>query len=246
MCVCVCVRVRACVRTCMMATCLAERQTLDSLRVRRLYIYVFSVCQLATYAPFNVPLTVHPRTACAPTRGEQSATSTPSNPFGNAAPRDEAAYEAKKAAERAARAEERKKEQEEKKKNAPERSDVPSGNWRDNATPVAPRGGGRGAGAGGERGGRGGAAAGRGGGDRERTRDGPPRDRAPAEKKAEAKPPVKAPKAEAPKPEPKKPAKVRASRVWRAPILCGWALFAVCVCVCTRHACKAFTCKCGL
>jgi len=147
----------------------------------------------------------------------KASSSAPSNPFGNAAPRDEAAYQAKKAAERAARAEERKKEPEEKKKSAAEKPDVPSGNWRDNAKPVEPSGGGRGGGErGGPGGGRGGAAAGRGGGDRERTkdgppreRDGPPRERAPAEKKAEVKPvkapPVKAP--EAPKPEPKKPGK---------------------------------------
>ena len=164
----------------------------------------------------------------------QVSSSAPANPFGNAAPRDEAAYQAKKAAERAARAEERKKEPEEKKKSAAERPEVSSGNWRDNAKPVEQSGGGRG---GGERGGPGGAAAGRGGGDRERNKDGPhgpPRERAPAEKKAEVKPvkapPVKAP--EAPKPEPKKPGKVHAFCSFLAPrvLLTPWCR----VCICER------------
>lgn len=139
-------------------------------------------------------------------RMQPAASSVAKNPFGDAVPRDEAAYEAKKAAERAARAEERKKEQEEKKKKAADKPETPGGNWRDNAAPVQPRGRG---GGGGDRGARSGGA-GRGGGrdgDRER---GPPRERAAADAETKAvssAPPAKAPKAPAP-PEAKKPAKV--------------------------------------
>ena len=185
-------------------------------------------------------LNMSPSACCRVCCVGQASSSAPSNPFGNAAPRDEAAYQAKKAAERAARAEERKKEPEEKKKSAAEKPDVPSGNWRDNAKPVEPSGGGRGGGErGGPGGGRGGAAAGRGGGDRERTkdgppreRDGPPRERAPAEKKAEVKPvkapPVKAP--EAPKPEPKKPGKVQAFCTFLAPLVLLTPWCRACIC----------------
>jgi len=173
----------------------------------------------------------------------QVAAGAPKNPFGDAAPRDEAAYEAKKAAERAARAEERKKEQDDRKKKA-DRPEAPGGNWRDNAAPSQPRG--RGAG-GADRGGRGGGAAGRGGardGERER---GPPRDRAPAEAKAEAAPPAaRAPKTSAP-PEPKKPAKVVSLSVVLWPFaLCmsRWlwtgGLFCFCLCVLGSVACMEY------
>ena len=132
------------------------------------------------------------------------------NPFGDAKPRDASEYEARKAAERAAaRAEaDRKRELDrEKKKGGAEKPETPGGNWRDNAAPVAPRGGVRGGGGAdrSERGGRGGGAAGRGPraeGDAERA---PARDRAVAAEKKEDAP--KAPKAVAKEPA-KKPAKV--------------------------------------
>ena len=136
------------------------------------------------------------------------------NPFGNAAPRDEAAYDAKKAAERAARADDRKKEQDDRQKNKIDtkpdtKPETPGGNWRDNAAPAVPRGGGRGAG-GADRVITVGGGGPRTGGD---PRPGGPRDGAPqrgAEKKVETKPPpaaaAKAPRT-VPGPKQAKPAK---------------------------------------
>ena len=86
------------------------------------------------------------------------------NPFGDAKPRDASEYEARKAAERAAaRAEaDRKRELDrEKKKNGAEKPETPGGNWRDNAAPVAPRGGVRGGGRRSQVSARGGGARGR-------------------------------------------------------------------------------------
>jgi hypothetical protein len=79
-------------------------------------------------------------------RVKPAATVAGGNPFGNAKPRDEAAYEARRKEERERRAEERRREKEVRGEGAKDKpaaakpaSSAPGGSWRDSAKPPEPR-----------------------------------------------------------------------------------------------------------